>query len=134
MQTGQCIHPLQLNCPGFRSLRHSTPQRAALITANPKKGGEGRGEGTAAVISATQSHSLKLYLRVQWVNNHSGPPSSHPLWPPRCKLISDMKADRSLERRLRGALLSLCRNRGDCMWQRPLLILTQTDISLMLSF
>lgn len=61
-------------------------------------------------------------------------PALTPTWPRRCKVISDMKADRSPEQRHGRVPLSLCRNMEECEQQRPLVILTQADISLMPCF
>lgn len=76
----------------------------------------------------------KAELRVQWVNMLPLSPALTPTWPRRCKVISDMKADRSPEQRHGRVPLSLCRNMEECEQQRPLVILTQADISLMPCF
>lgn len=55
-------------------------------------------------------------------------------WPWPCKVISDMKADRSPQQRHGHAPLSLCSNTEECAQKRPLVILTQADISLMPCF
>lgn len=60
------------------------------------------------------SHLLKFYVKVHWINTIS--PRlfhSHP-WPQQCKLISDMKRDRSPELKFQCASLSLCRNMEEC--------------------
>lgn len=57
---------------------------------------------------------LKRYLKVHWVNTVPLPSSLTPAWPRPCKVISDMKADRSPEQRHGHAPLSLCRNMEEC--------------------
>lgn len=60
------------------------------------------------------SHLLKFYLKVQWINTISAHLFHTPPWPWWCKLIPNMKRNRSLELRLRCASLSLCRNMEEC--------------------
>lgn len=130
MQTGQRTHPLQLDCPGFRSLRHSAPQRSALIIANPKK--------VPKLQSFQQLKAAQPFAKVlpqgSLNKHHFSPPLSQPPWPQQCKLIPDMKRDRSPELKFQCASLSLCRNMEECTQQRPPVILIQSDISLMPCF
>lgn len=129
MQTGSCTHPLQLDRPGFRSRRHSTPQRGALITAHPT-----RGPKLQPVPPLTAARPLANALPQGSVSKRSPSARSHARLAGVVSGNIRHEGGSIPERRQGGAPLSVCRNMEESAQTRPPVILTQADSSLMPCF